>query len=182
MAKHPEQTAITRANLCEAFWRLYADTPIEKITVGAVTERAGYHRGTFYLHFRDVYEVLETIEDGLIADMRACVETCMRELEAGVDAEEAMQRVFAFYEEKRDYIVVLLGSHGDPRFAERLKSELKPLWARYVLKRDDPGEEDLVLEYTLSGALFMISRWLENPHGVSAEKLLHLLYHRALGR
>ena len=32
------------------------------------------------------------------------------------------------------------------------------------------------------GALFMISRWLQNPHGVSPEKLLHLVYHFALQR
>jgi len=42
------------------------------------------------------------------------------------------------------------------------------------------GETDFVLEYTLSGTLFMVRRWLENPHGISAEKLLHLIYHSAI--
>ena len=36
---------------------------IEKITVGQVCELAGYNRGTFYLHFQDLYEMLEVIED-----------------------------------------------------------------------------------------------------------------------
>ena len=63
MGKRPDKTAQTKADFKEAFWRLYSSRPMEKITVRHVCELAGYNRGTFYLHFRDLYDVLETIED-----------------------------------------------------------------------------------------------------------------------
>ena len=185
MTKRPEQTAQTRADLEEAFWQLYMAKPIEQVTVSEVASRAGYNRGTFYLHFQDIYDVLDAIEQRLLNAMANCVQTCMQDLENGKDPELCMQDVLDFYTSQRDYIVKLLGPKGDPAFTAQLKELLKPLWRTYVLKRDKADEEhetDLVLEYTLSGALFMISRWLQNPHGVSAEKLLHLLYHSALGR
>lgn len=53
------QKSLTRENLIEAFWELYKDKPIEKITVKEITNRAGYNRGTFYAYFKDTYEVLK---------------------------------------------------------------------------------------------------------------------------
>ena len=185
MRKRPEQTEKTENDLKQAFWKLYAEKPIEQITVSEVAQLAGYNRGTFYLHFQDIYDVLGTIEQDLLQQMSSCVETCMQRLDAGDEPIDCMQGVLDFYTGQRDYIVVLLGPHGDPAFTAQLKSLLKPLWRTYVLhKEPDESEQetDLVLEYTLSGALFMISRWLQNPHGVSPEKLLHLVYHFALNR
>ena len=77
MKKRPEKTEQTKADLKEAFWRLYADKPIEKITVGEVCKLAGYNRGTFYLHYRDLYEMLATIEASLLEGMTECVVSCM---------------------------------------------------------------------------------------------------------
>ena len=55
MKKQPQVTEQTRANLREAFWNLYAERPIERISVREITDRAGYNRATFYLYYHDVY-------------------------------------------------------------------------------------------------------------------------------
>ena len=186
MRKRPEKTAQTKADLKEAFWRLYATKPIEKITVGEVCELAGYNRGTFYLHFQDLYEMLAGIEGELLAGMTECVENCMKRLQNGtgkLNLIAACKDVVLYYERNKDYIAVLLGEQGDPSFVYKLKDDLKPLWREYVI---DPGtkrtdqEIELLLEYTLSGTLFMISRWLTNPDGTSARQLAHLIYDYAI--
>ena len=58
MKKQPQITAQTKQNLIEAFWSLYCEQRIEKITVKDITNKAGYNRGTFYEYFTDVYAVL----------------------------------------------------------------------------------------------------------------------------
>lgn len=186
MRKRPEKTEQTKADLKEAFWRLYAEKPIEKITVGEVCELAGYNRGTFYLHFQDLYDMLHGIEDTLLAGMTDCVEACMKRLEADsgkVSLIAACADVVLFYERNKPYIVILLGERGDPAFIYQLKDNLKPLWRRYVVNADSKRTEqelDLLLEYTLSGTLFMISRWLKDPNGASAKQLAHLVYDFAI--
>ena len=186
MRKRPEKTEQTKADLKEAFWRLYAEKPIEKITVGEVCELAGYNRGTFYLHFQDLYDMLHGIEDTLLAGMTDCVEACMKRLEADsgkVSLIAACADVVLFYERNKPYIVVLFGERGDPAFIYQLKDNLKPLWRRYVVNADSKRTEqelDLLLEYTLSGTLFMISRWLKDPNGASAKQLAHLVYDFAI--
>ena len=182
MRKRPEKTDQTKRDLREAFWRLYTTQPFEKITVGQVCELAGYNRGTFYLHYHDLPEMLESIECELLQGMTDCVESCMRRLKrdsSKVSCIAACKDVVLYYERNREHIAVLLGEQGDPSFVYRLKENLKPLWREYVIDtsstRSD-GELDLLLEYTLTGTLFMISRWLANPGTMSARQLAHLVY------
>ena len=182
MRKRPEQTEQTKADIREAFWRLYAASPIEKISVRQVCEVAGYNRATFYLYFHDIYDLLESIEDSLIRDASNVAEACMRRLDANngkLSLLAALKDVVLFYERNKRYIVVLLGPQGDPAFALRLKDALKPLWRRYVIT-DTGGhseqELDLMIEYALSGTLFMVSRWLQNPGEISAADMGKLIY------
>lgn len=182
MRKRPEKTEQTKAELQEAFWRLYATTPVEKISVSQVCTTAGYNRATFYLHYRDIYDLLESIESRLLEGMTACVELCMKHLAADsskLALISALKDVIVYYERNKRYIVVLLGAQGDPSFTIRLKDELKPLWRRYVIT--DTGDHsdqelDLMLEYTLSGTLFMVSRWLQDPGDISAVEIGKLIY------
>ena len=182
MKKRPEKTEQTKADLKEAFWRLYADKPIEKITVGEVCKLAGYNRGTFYLHYRDLYEMLATIDASLLEGMTECVESCKKRLRndsSKVSLIAACKDVVLYYERNKPFIMVLLSEQGDPSFIYKLKANLKPLWREYVIDSDNArseGEIDLMLEYTLAGTLFMISRWLSNPGSTSARQLAHLIY------
>ncbi len=186
MRKRKQQTECTKADIEEAFWRLYAQKPIEKITVAKVCELAGYNRGTFYLHFQDVYQLLDIIEQRFLEGMVTCVESCMKRLaEDGSKLARiaALAEVVAYYEKNKHYIVVLLSEQGDPSFLLKLKQGLKPLWRRYVIS--DIGEHseqeiDLILEYTLTGTLFMISRWLQNPGDISKSQIGRLIYDAAI--
>ena len=187
MAKRPQKTQQTRAELQEAFWRLYAEQPIEKITVGQVCERAGYNRATFYAHYHDLYELLDQIESNVLQGMTECVEQCMQRLSKNnskLACLAALKDVIVFYEANRSRVVVLLGEQGDPSFIVRLKDALKPLWRRYVVA-DAVGDHteqeiDLLLEYTLSGTLFMVGRWLQDPGDISAAQIGHLVYNAAI--
>ncbi len=182
MRKRPEKTEQTKADLKEAFWRLYAETPIEKITVGQVCTLAGYNRGTFYLHYHDLYEMLATIEDTLIAGMTECVEACMKHLQrdsSKLSCVAACRDVVLYYERNKHYISVLLGQRGDPAFTYRLKDSLKPLWREYVIgpQTERPEAEiDLLLEYTLAGTLFMTSQWLSQEKPLPTWQFAHLVY------
>ena len=186
MAKRSERTQQTKADFQEAFWRLSSTTPMEKITVAQVCQLAGYNRATFYLHYQDIYDLLQTIEDGLLEGMTEVVELCMQRLSAdhGKPAlVAALKELIVYYEKHRRYILVLLGPQGDPRFALRLKDAYKPLWRRYIITDTGSHSEqeiDLILEFTLSGTLSMISRWVQDPGDISQVEMGKLVYDVAI--
>ena len=73
MRKQPEVTEQTKANLRTAFWSLYKEKAIEKITIKEITDAAGYNRGTFYLYYKDVYDLFNKIEEELLEEIRILI-------------------------------------------------------------------------------------------------------------
>lgn len=175
-------TEQTRKDLEEAFWDLYAQKSVDKISVRELTERAGYNRGTFYLHYRDIYDLLEQSEADLLAQMADCVRYCNQNM-GKLALIDLMTRVLVLYERNRSHIVILLSDRGDPAFTRQLKDMMKqiPIWRVSDPALDMPdGERDLLLEQTVSGVLYLIADWLNDDRGVSAARLLHLIYDTAI--
>ena len=123
MKKQPQITAQTRENLIQAFWSLYCRKKIEYITIKEITDKAGYHRSTFYEYFVDIYDVLNQLEDALLAYIKMNV---IKNLEAGLN-DDFTQNIANIYEEKGNYLSVLLGENGDPQFVQKLKAIMRPV-------------------------------------------------------
>ena len=63
------KTRYTKQVLREAFIELLRKKPLEKITVTRICEIADVSRGTFYLHYRNPYDLLESMENEFLADL-----------------------------------------------------------------------------------------------------------------
>lgn len=172
MKKQPEVTAQTRQNLIDAFWSLYCEKRIEKITVKEITNKAGYNRGTFYEYFTDVYDVLEQIEKSLIPTLEELPPINIKNENMGMPLNMFMK----LYEENSKYYSVLLGDNGDPSFASKLKNATKPtLKQTFCNNNIDPVEFDFVLEYILSSMIGIMSYWFRQNKVLPAEKLIALM-------
>ena len=58
----------TRKLLRECLIALLKTKKVQDITVRELTERADLNRGTFYLHYKDVFDLLEKTEEDLQED------------------------------------------------------------------------------------------------------------------
>ncbi len=174
------QRSETVNNFRQAYWQLFCARDMSKITVSDLCKRAGYNRGTFYLHFNDIDDVRLAIEADVMNSMLECVESCLKNVMRGkLFLPRAMNEVLQLLKKDEEYIVPLLGDERDPEFIEHLTAELKPLWRTYVIgnntKRSE-AEIDLILEQAITGGLKMIGEWLKNPRDVSPAKMAKLVY------
>ena len=64
----------TKSNIFNAYIELREKKPIEKITVKELTDKAQISKQTFYLHYKDIYDLTDQIEQELIADIMKDVE------------------------------------------------------------------------------------------------------------
>jgi AcrR family transcriptional regulator len=172
--KQPEITERTRQNLIDAFWLLYTQKRIEKITVREVANLAGYNRGTFYEYFRDVYHVLETIEEQSLPTIA--------EFPPLVDLDqlspEFITSIVDRYREKFYYYEVLLGDRGDPAFQRQLKDSVKSAVLQALAHKENFNrvEIDLLLEYILSGLIGILIYAFQNRPDLPKEEVVVLLY------
>ncbi len=59
----------TKKSIFDAFIELRGKKNLEKITVKELTDNAGISKQTFYLHYKDIYDLAEQIENELIEEM-----------------------------------------------------------------------------------------------------------------
>jgi len=59
----------TTRSIKNAFLELRAKKPIEKITIKELTEKAEISKGTFYLHYADIYALSESLENEVIREL-----------------------------------------------------------------------------------------------------------------
>jgi AcrR family transcriptional regulator len=174
MKKQTEVTAQTKQNLIDAFWSLYCEKRIEKITVKEITQKAGYNRGTFYEYFLDVYDVLEQIEESLIPETHELPPISIPSQNVGMPLDMFM----TLFEQNSKYYSVLLSDKGDPAFASKLKNSTKPVIKQAFLEKYNINtiEFDFILEFVLSAMIGIMSYWFREDKVLPAEDLVSLMY------
>ncbi len=183
MKKQPQVTEQTRSNLRQAFWELYAEKPVEKISVREITDRAGYNRATFYLYYHDVYELLDEIESMVLGNIERLVNERLLKGEK-LEFSQHMSLILRLAQRSRDYTRVLLGPHGDPAFSDRLKEIISPLVDRFFLPEAELDEQArrVVREFYLSGILAIIRAWTAEESPMPIDQLITLLMQMVLQR
>ena len=64
----------THILLKKTLTELIEEKELRKITVSELCERANINRGTFYLHFLDIYDMIEQFQKAIISDLVAIIE------------------------------------------------------------------------------------------------------------
>lgn len=75
MKKKPEITDATRQKIQDAFWVLFKDMDIEKITINQISAQAGIHRSSFYRYYSDIYAVFDAFEHQLLVSITTEIDT-----------------------------------------------------------------------------------------------------------
>ena len=166
---------ITKQNIIDAFWRLYAESGISNVSVTKVCKLAGYNRSTFYAYFKDIYDVLETIESNLITpeDFK---EHLLIPLMHCQDDALLLKEVLHFFEIHSPYLPILLGEYGDPHFRHKLMQSFIPV-VHDLLPHHAYSEQQLlyIMEYQNAAVLSTIAKWYQNKKDIPEEQLISLL-------
>lgn len=105
MRNYEKEKQETKSKILHAFWEIYQTTRIEKITVKQITEACGIYRTTFYLHYSDVYAILENLEKELLDELMKWKE------ETKIQTAQEKHKLLLLYEmfqNRKDYLQVLV--------------------------------------------------------------------------
>lgn len=162
----------TKERIRDAFFELNAEKKIEKISVREITERAHVNRGTFYVYFRDVYDLLEQTQDAMIEDFIRSLKESIGILLKEPERFE-VHPILTVMMKHMKYLKVFLGVNGDPKFSYQIKAMAKKnLREVFVNENVSPHKNlDYVLEYITSAQLGLISYWLRNDMALASEEM-----------
>ncbi len=168
MKKQQLRTMQTKQKLMDAFWKLYCEKKIDKITVKDITTEAGFYRSTFYEYFADVYAVLDEIEKILLDDYAILIGqiTTVRELS------DAQVLAFNFYAKHGEYIAVLLGPKGDQKFYISIKEIVTNALKEYFNYDMVGSKSEIIFEIVASSVISMLNYWYKNRETMTIQEVL----------
>lgn len=170
MKKQPELTAFTRKTLIDTYFEITAKG--KKATVGAITERAGYNRCTFYRYFTDTEQLLYQVETEICDAFQAA----LSQISFPFSPLEIVGSFVMIYQQYGDYLSVLLGENGDVRFTKQMKVIVSPL-AKRLLSTESDSEiiTDLKTEFLLSAVLAVVTKWYDRKQPIPLSDLGELI-------
>ena len=138
----------TRRNIVNAFLALRNEKPLEKITIRELTDKASIHKATFYLHYRDIYDLSESLEKEVINDILNGLSDPAMLL---TDADRFNEELYCLLMANERMLSILFSGNRAGVFASRLETRLK----EYIFSRREDWntlEINVILTYLIQGA------------------------------
>ncbi len=116
-----QRVRVTKTMFQEAFLRLLAQKPVQSITIKELCAAAGVNRGTFYLHYHDTYDLLQQVEDSMLEDLDALLDSgIITHKTSRAALVSFMAAIVRFFDKNRELCAVLLGDNGDKKFINNI--------------------------------------------------------------
>jgi len=156
----------TRRMLRDAFVELLEEMDVEKISVNKLAERATINRVTFYLHYRDIQDMMEKMADDMIEELNAIVQP--DESNSLQDPYESLAlRLLEHIALHHRFYKVILATKRTTVFTERMLRLLTTMVTANVERADSKSEltlagiqKDVAIWYGSSALIGTIIAWL----------------------
>ncbi|OMD79937.1 MULTISPECIES: TetR/AcrR family transcriptional regulator [Paenibacillus] len=160
----------TRQLLRDAVIELLEEMDIEKISVNRIAERAKINRVTFYLHYRDLPDMLEKMADEMVEDILQVVNNDGNHDES-VDEENLriLESLLKHIAENAKFYKVILTSKRSPIFTDRLFNLMAEIISAHQKKKDGavdhskvPIQKDIAVWYGSAALIGTVISWLRD--------------------
>ncbi len=169
----------TRALIEQAFLELIGQKPIRKITVQELIDRANIARTTFYLHYHDIPDLVDSVEQTLLTEVRSALEQ-LDQTPIRVNGEyPTIQAVVEIFARHADLLLLLNGEHGDPTFDERFQDTIYEVTRKLRAVKEgaafDEMRHKLYSCYVISGGISVLNRLLKEGLPVDVRQASSIL-------
>lgn len=180
----------TRHLIRDAFVQLLQERDIEKITVNSIAERATINRVTFYLHYRDIPDMLEKMADDMIEDIvQALNRTPVDDNTRDGGYWPKMVQFIEHIAEQEEFYKVILATKRTPIFMERLLNLVTEMMEENLEKEGSSSfiskagiPTDIAMWYVSSALFGTIIGWLRNGMPYSPHYLAKQFYQLLPGK
>ena len=166
----------TKQQLRNGFAELLKDKPVKDITVREIADYIDINRGTFYLHYKDIYDMMEQIQNEMFDEFNAIIDAHSPS-ELKKTAFPIAVDIFNYLAENSSMCRVLLSKNGDIAFVNRLKNIVKEKclhgWIQLYNTKNTQNFE-YFYSFIISGYLGLFETWLESGMNETPEEMAAL--------
>lgn len=164
----------TKKLLLQGLTQLLSEKKINKITVKELTESVDVNRATFYLYYKDIFDMMEQIENEMFEYFTEALKKYTNDGINKVNTVAFVTYLFGYIKEYADMCKILLGPDGDYSFVEKLKIAIKNTLPPLDNANNNMKEEYL-MPFIVSGCIGAIQQWLGNNMNSEPEQMANFV-------
>lgn len=166
----------TKKLLRQGLAELMNEKDFKDITVKEITQRVDLNRGTFYLHYRDTYDLLEKIEGELISAFELAVEK-YRPTKENTSAFHIIHQIYDYMEENMEICTILFSNQTSITYENQLLDIIvtKTFEIGGVLSNQTRTKErDYKAYFFACGLLGIVKKWITEELVFSKEEMIEM--------
>lgn len=170
----------TRSLILNGFIHLMQQKPVKDISVRELADLVDINRSTFYLHYTDIYDLLEQTETNLMNEFLSIIGDKKQNSSTTVqEFAEKLEHFFVVLAENKSLCLALMSPNGDIAFVRKLESviaENSMETLRMISNEEAMSPQDLqyVTGFFLSGCVGLVEMWLQQSNAPSAQHMADL--------
>lgn len=167
----------TKKLLREGLTSLMQTKSIKDITVKELADNIDINRGTFYLYYKDIYDMLDKVETELMEEFN---ELIMSHPDGALisDPLPLLEEIFGFLSENSDICIALLSNNGDigfiKKFTHIIHEKCLNDWLQ-LYNTIDEIEFEYSYSYFLYGCIGIVETWMTTGMQKPPEEMAPLL-------
>ena len=167
----------TKQQIRRALIELMSEKNESSISVRELAQRAGINRGTFYIHYNDIHDLVEQLAEEATERLRA---VCRRHPPAKTPKKSYpfLTDLFETLKSDPELFTVLLGTTGSHAYSNRICVMLQQEFLDDLLSvfySADAKQREVASGFIVSGCLQQALCWLENGTLETPEEMAYLV-------
>lgn len=154
----------TKSTLLRCLIELMSKKKINDITVKELTDLADVNRSTFYLYYKDIFDMLEQIENEMLESFKKAF-SMIRKEHTNNSLLSFYTYIFEYVQNNAEMYKILLGPDGDSSFKEKFKNA--------IMQTKPPFDESVpkikihyLRPYVISGCMGVLQQWIEDDFDI----------------
>lgn len=163
--KNDHRTRVTKAMIRKAFTTILRNKPIQNISIKELCEMAQINRSTFYLHYTDIYDLLNQIEEEMFEGIKTALEPIVASEDGSHSYLAVITGIFQCIKDNADLCIVTLGNFGDKAFAMKLidygRTQCIETYKKFY-KNATPQQLEYFYAFVSSGCIGLLQKWFDD--------------------
>lgn len=172
--KNNRRTKYTTDLIKRSFLALLETRKLPQITVTEICNQADINRGTFYLHYKDPYELYEVIQkefnQGILETLRQDQSVCT--------VDESFIKLLNIIQANKTIFRIMVSERGESSFLSEVLLEAHKDYMQRIgdeQNKKDPSVMNYSFTYMVYGSMGIINQWLESDGEESPGDIAHII-------
>lgn len=152
---------------------LMTTKPIEKITVSELCTKAEINRGTFYLHYEDIYVLLATVEDEISRDIKQSLAKM-----TSLNQQDMLRAICNYIKTNALFARAYFSEHGHKEFIRKIMNTAQDYFRQEYLRlnpRLDRHNLDYMYTFYVHGIMGILQHWTQSNFQDSPDLIAKLI-------